>query len=120
MVSFSLDLSKDYQRPIIKVDKIDAIIDTGAMIPTFSLPAPIIEAFNARPASDYREELAKKNIAKRMGVSSYSELVNARVHEEQKIVTEASKRKKRRKVKVPNYNFGGDVYVMLGRKIRVK
>lgn len=43
MKEFSLELSKDYQRPIIKIDNLDAIIDTGAMIPTFSIPAPIIE-----------------------------------------------------------------------------
>ena len=49
MKEFELPLSKDYQRPIIKINKLDAIIDTGAMIPTFSIPAPLVEqSFNAK------------------------------------------------------------------------
>lgn len=49
MKEFTLDLVKNYQRPIIKLYGITTLIDTGAVIPTVSLPIPILEkAFNAQ------------------------------------------------------------------------
>ncbi len=48
MTQFSLPLSENYMRPIVKVNNIDTIIDTGAMIPVFSLPEEVVKlAFKA-------------------------------------------------------------------------
>ncbi len=49
MNTFCLDLKKNYQRPVIELYGVSTIIDTGAMIPTFSLPIPLLEkAFKAK------------------------------------------------------------------------
>lgn len=51
--SFSINLLEEYQRPITKIDGIDALIDTGAIIPTFSMPAPAVESlYGARKILD--------------------------------------------------------------------
>ena len=51
MKEFELPLSKDYQRSIINTGQIDALVDTGAMIPTVSIPSQYIhliaKAFHA-------------------------------------------------------------------------
>ena len=66
------------------------------------------------------KELAKKNIAKRLGVSSYANLVRAGVEEEKAIVAKAAKRVGNRKIKLHNYVSSGNPYVMLGLKINMK
>lgn len=51
--SFSVNLLEEYQRPITKIDGINALIDTGAIIPTFSMPAPAVESlYGARKILD--------------------------------------------------------------------
>ena len=44
MVSFSLDLNHDYAHPVVQLYGMFSIIDTGAIIPVFSLPRNIIES----------------------------------------------------------------------------
>ena len=66
------------------------------------------------------KELAKKNIAKRLGVSNYANLVCAGVEEEKAIVAKASKKMGHRKIKLHNYASSGNPYVMLGFKINTK
>lgn len=49
MKKFSLELLKSYQRPIVKLYGLNTLIDTGAVIPTFSLPVQILQKrFNAK------------------------------------------------------------------------
>lgn len=53
MKEFSINLLPNYQRPIIKLYGTTALIDTGAVIPTFSLPTKILENFfNAKIVLD--------------------------------------------------------------------
>ena len=66
------------------------------------------------------KEMTKKNIAKRLGVSNYADLVKAGVEEEKVIVARASKKMKIKKLKTPNYLSSGSPYVMLGLKINTK
>lgn len=59
MKEFELPLSKDYQRPIINTGQIDALIDTGAMIPTFSIPSQYIYLMeNAFHANKIKENVS--------------------------------------------------------------
>ena len=66
------------------------------------------------------KELVRQNIAKRMGVASYEELIKAGVHEEKRIVAQASKKMKNNKIKVKQYLSSGNPYVMLGLKVNAK
>ena len=43
MQSFSLPLLADYRRPIVELDGIRTLIDTGAIIPVFSMPGRVVE-----------------------------------------------------------------------------
>ena len=53
MEEFSLELSKDYFCPVVKVSKIEAMISTDITIPVFFIPVPIVElAFNAKMVLD--------------------------------------------------------------------
>ena len=53
MGEFSLELSKDYFCPVVKVSKIEAMISTDITIPVFFIPVPIVElAFNAKMVLD--------------------------------------------------------------------
>ena len=45
MKEFSIPLKHKYERPIIELYKLPALIDTGAVIPVFSMFPPIIEKF---------------------------------------------------------------------------
>ena len=45
MKEFSIPLKHKYQRPIIELYKLPALIDTGAVIPVFSMYPTIIEKF---------------------------------------------------------------------------
>jgi hypothetical protein len=65
-------------------------------------------------------DLAHKNIAKKLGVSDYSELVNAGVEREREIVSSASKKLNIKKISANNYPSSGNPYVMLGLKVNSK
>lgn len=43
MTRFSLDMVRGCQRPVVNVRNFDALIDTGAVIPSSSLPVPVLE-----------------------------------------------------------------------------
>ena len=45
MKEFSIPLKKKYERPIIELYKLPALIDTGAVIPVFSMFPSIIEKY---------------------------------------------------------------------------
>lgn len=45
MKEFSIPLKRKYQRPIIELYKLSALIDTGAVIPVFFISPAIIEKF---------------------------------------------------------------------------
>lgn len=51
MKGYTLSLNYNYKRPVIKLYGIDTLIDTGAVIPVFSIP----------------EELLKKSIQRKIG-----------------------------------------------------
>lgn len=59
------------------------------------------------------KELVRQNIAKRMGVANYEELIKAGVREEKRIVAQASKKMKDKKLKVNPYDI-------LGLKVNAK
>lgn len=49
MKKFSIKLSPNYQRPVTKLYGMNALLDTGAVIPTFSFPIPTLKKlFNAK------------------------------------------------------------------------
>lgn len=49
MKEFSVDLIPSFQRPVIKLYEMTTLIDTGAVIPTFSLSPEILKSmFNAK------------------------------------------------------------------------
>lgn len=49
MKEFSIPLAKDYQRPVIELYKLPTLIDTGAVIPVFSIfPSTIEKYFEAK------------------------------------------------------------------------
>ena len=66
------------------------------------------------------KEMTKKNIAKRLGVSNYADLVKAGVEEEKVIVARAAKKMKAKKLNTPHYFSSGSPYIMLGLKINSK
>ena len=45
MREFSIPLKRKYERPIIELYKLPALIDTGAVVPVFSIFPVIIEKF---------------------------------------------------------------------------
>ena len=45
MKEFSIPLKKKYERPIIEIYGLSALIDTGAVIPVFSIEPAIIKKF---------------------------------------------------------------------------
>lgn len=45
MKEFSIPLKKDYQRPVIELYNLSTLIDTGAVIPVFSMEVPNIQKY---------------------------------------------------------------------------
>ena len=45
MKEFSIPLKKDYQRPVIELYNLPTLIDTGSVIPVFSMYQPIFEKY---------------------------------------------------------------------------
>ena len=45
MKEFSIPLKKNYERPIIELYKLDSLIDTGAVIPVFSIVPAVFEKY---------------------------------------------------------------------------
>ena len=45
MKEFSIPMKKDYQRPIIELYNLPTLIDTGSVIPVFSIYPPILEKY---------------------------------------------------------------------------
>jgi hypothetical protein len=65
-------------------------------------------------------DMTHKNIARTLGISDYSELVNAGVEKEKEMVKSASKKLSIKKLHVSNYSSSGNPYVMLGLKVNTK
>ena len=56
MKEFSMSLLENYQRPVLHFNDVDALIDTGAIIPMFSLPVKSIQSiFNGKLILDNAE-----------------------------------------------------------------
>lgn len=45
MKEFSIPMKKDYQRPVIELYNLPTLIDTGSVIPVFSIYPPIFEKY---------------------------------------------------------------------------
>ena len=45
MKEFSIPLKKKYERPVIELYKLDSLIDTGAVIPVFSIVPAVFEKY---------------------------------------------------------------------------
>ena len=56
LTEFSLDLLNFYERPIVQLYGLNALIDTGAMVPVFSLPVSVlVRTFGATLSLDGAE-----------------------------------------------------------------